>query len=684
MPEENRSEKRIRVAVFGAGKMGLQHAKAVTLIPKAELVAISDPVVDPEIVAKNLSAGTPFCRDAAELMDIHKPDVVHICTPPHTHIPLAMLAVEKGADVYVEKPFALTAQEAEELIGLAQRLGRKVCAGHQLLFERPAREALALMEKIGRIVHIESCFAFRPVRRAMDGRSTMPPIDQLLDILPHPVYLLLHFLEKSLPPGEKTPVELRGLDIQTSGNVHAILRCGKATGTLNVTLEGRPVESYVKIVGVNGCVYADFVRGMTFSLPGPGTSGPAKALNPYSQARQTITGTTRALARRLLRKQKSYPGLIEIFEAFYDNIEKGTNPVPDTGSILETVRICEMVGMRLKSMEKEDNFSAQKDLEQVEQLMPKPEAGRGCILVTGGTGMLGKAVAAELRKRGWPVRIPARRIPPAAKRIPGAEYIQADLGDSLPEQALKDVEAVIHCAAETAGGREAHIRNSIEATRNLISAMDKAGVKKLVNISSIAVLESSTKTGRPVDETTPMLSNTESRGPYVWGKAESEILARNLCDSLGIAIRTVRPGPLVDYDAFEAPGRLGREVGTRFVMAGSRGSSLSLCRVDTAAKVLAGYIENFDQAPDVLNLLEPEPPTRGELAQRLLAGRPDLKVFRVPFPILWTGALMAKALQRILRPGKTPIDLYGAFVSERYKTDLAAKVIRDVSQTSLP
>jgi hypothetical protein len=108
---------------------------------------------------------------------------------------------------------------------------------------------------------------------------------------------------------------------------------------------------------------------------------------------------------------------------------------------------------------------------------------------------------------------------------------------------------------------------------------------------------------------------------------------------------------------------------------------LSLCKVETAAKVLAGYVEDFDSTPPVLNLLEPDPPTRDELIRLLLAGRPDLKVVRIPFPVLWGGSVLAKALQRILRPRKTPIDLYGAFVSERYRTELAAEVIRKAGRS---
>jgi predicted dehydrogenase/nucleoside-diphosphate-sugar epimerase len=674
---------RLRVAIFGAGRMGIHHAKAVSLLRNAELVAMADPAADPEVFERDLGVGVPFFRRAEDLLEIVGPDVVHVCTPPHTHAALAALALEHGAHVYVEKPFALEARDAENLVALAGRLGLKICAGHQLLFERPALEVRERLVRIGRVIHVESYFAFRPVRRSPDGRGSISPMDQLIDILPHPVYLLLNFLEAERTPRSAAPVELRGLEVRTSGDVRAIVHCGDITGILVVTLEGRPVESYVRIAGTNGSLFADFVRGTTIALPGPGAAGPSKILNPYSQAWQLAAGTTRALWRRAVRKQRSYPGLLEIIGAFYENIEHGTAVVPDERSVVETVRVCEDVSKRLRSLEAEENAFSEAELRRMESRLPPLGAGRGHVLVTGGAGMLGKAVAAALRERNWPTRVLVRRMPSASRRVPGVDYVEADLGEVVAPAVLQGVTTVVHCAAETAGGKEAHARNSVGATRNLIDAMAKAGVKRLIHVSSLAVLQTSRETGAPVDESTPLLRDAESRGPYVWGKAESERTALEMCGRLGIGLRIIRPGPLVDFDAFEAPGRLGREIGPLFIAVGAGDSRLSICDVLSAAEVARAYVEDFDAAPSVLNLVEPDSPTRAELVSLLKQRRPDLKVLRMPLPILRAASRLMALAQRLLRPGKKPIDIYGAFESERYKTDLAAAVIRQAERSRI-
>ena len=358
-------------------------------------------------------------------------------------------------------------QDATEVLSLAKEKGLQVCAGHQLLYESPTLKADECLKKLGRIVHIESYFSFNPVRHSKDGRTAISPLDQLIDILPHPVYLLLHFL-KNNSHTEEVPVHIRALEVRTSGSVHGILRCGDITGNLIVTLEGRPIESYIKVVGTNGCLYADFVRGTVVDLPGPGISAISKILNPYKQSWQMTSETTKALFRRIFKKQKSYPGLFEIISSFYISLQTDMPPAISASSIMKTVAICEEVAKKLIIAEGEENIIAEKELGRLETELSTPDPSRGGVLITGGTGMLGKVVASELRRKNWYTRVLARKIPSVAIRIPGVDYVAADLAENISPEILKDISIVIHCAAETAGGKDAHTRNSINATKNIL------------------------------------------------------------------------------------------------------------------------------------------------------------------------------------------------------------------------
>jgi predicted dehydrogenase/nucleoside-diphosphate-sugar epimerase len=664
----------IKVALFGAGKMGLHHVRAINLQNHAKLVAIADPCFEDVDAVNPIAKDVSIFKSAEELLQTVKPDVVHICTPPNTHAAMAILALRHNAHVYVEKPFALRLQDAKDVISLSNKLGLKVCAGHQLLFESPGVKARESVGKLGRIVHVESYFSFRTVRRSPYGRALMSASEQLLDILPHPTYLLLHFLRMSSSKDE--PVEIVSLKITEDGNVHGIITCGKTTGLIVVTLEGRPIENYVRVVGTNGSLNADFVRGKVTILPGPGTSGISKAFNPYDQAWQDSFGTTSGLLTRVFRKQKSYPGLCEIIGNFYGCISRGAQSPIDSNSILDTVRICEIVSNELKAAENSSERLAREKLIRTEEKLPPVNRERGWILVTGGTGLLGRALVPKLRENGWPVRIITRRMPTPSDQIPGVAYELADLGESVPIEILNGVATIIHCAAETFGGVEAHKRNTILATRNIIEAAAKAKVDRFIHISSIAVLKPSSIFGNPLDENSPIDLNNLERGPYVWGKAESESLASQLCADLGIDLRIIRLGPLIDFNNFEAPGRLGREVGPFFIAMGNKKSKINMCQVQTAAKVILSYISDFNDQPVVLNLIEPESPKRIELVTLLLKKRPDLHIFWITSIVLTMMSPFLNILQRIIRPDRKPIDFRAAFSSEKYKSERAARIIQ--------
>ena len=650
----------LRVALIGCGKMGLHHLKAIAATKRAVVVGVADPAASPEELRPLLPDTALITGSATELLTTAKPDVVHIVTPPGTHTELALLAIDAGCHVYVEKPFTLASADAERVLARAAARGVLVCAGHQVLFEPSSLAVRDSLKAIGRVVHLESYFSFRMVRR------TITRVDQTKDILPHAVYPIV----QHLPEDGGQRIEIAGLTADASGEVHAILRRGNTTAVLMVTLSGRPVEQYLQIVGTNGSLRADSGAGAT-QLVGQG-AGPGALLTPFRRAWQTWTGGVSGVAQRFL-SGGSYPGLAALLGLYYEAIRTQTPPPLSPQSIRDTVDICERIGAALDEAEQRSEAAAKAALQQKEASLGAVD--KPFVLLTGGTGLLGRVTAEELRRSGFGVRVVARRMPPFSARVPGVEYISGDLGRGLPPEAFRNVDSVVHAAAETAGGKAEHQKNSIDATRLLITAAAAANVRRMVHVSSLAVLKTSRSVGGPVDEATPVDPNSASRGPYVWGKAESEVLARKLADELRLPLKIVRPGPLVDYRAFEPPGRLGREVGPLFVAIGPKRGLMSVCDVSTAARVIRSYVEDFENAPPILNLVDSVPETRRDLLGRFLADRPDLKVWWIPALLLRALSGPLKLVQRVVLGSSQPVDVAAAFASEQYQTGLAARTI---------
>ena len=132
-----------RVAIIGCGMIADQHADQLRYLPGCELVAVCD---TDELMARQLADRfrvPNVFTDAGALLRAGGVDAVHITTPAQYHYPLGRLCLEAGCHVYMEKPFTVNAAEADDLLELAQRVGRRITVGHNLQF---APEAIRLRQ----------------------------------------------------------------------------------------------------------------------------------------------------------------------------------------------------------------------------------------------------------------------------------------------------------------------------------------------------------------------------------------------------------------------------------------------------------------------------------------------------------------------------------------------------------
>ncbi|GIJ76929.1 Predicted dehydrogenase [Micromonospora phaseoli] len=125
-----------RVALVGANGHGRWHRRVIGPLHDAgrvRLVALVDTrPIEPEPAAP-VPPDTRVFTDHRAMLGEVAPDVVVICTPPHTHLSIARDAVTAGADVLLEKPPVLSTAEHEELAGALATTGRVAQVGFQAL-----------------------------------------------------------------------------------------------------------------------------------------------------------------------------------------------------------------------------------------------------------------------------------------------------------------------------------------------------------------------------------------------------------------------------------------------------------------------------------------------------------------------------------------------------------------------
>lgn len=150
----------LKAAVIGAGYIAREHLGALRSLPGVRIAGLCDlSATMAEATAEEFGVEAWF-TDHRRMLDELRPDVVHIATPPRSHVPLAIDALEAGAHVLVEKPIALDRGDFEKLRGRARELDRYLIEDYNYLFNPPVQRILESIEggQFGEVVHVDAHF----------------------------------------------------------------------------------------------------------------------------------------------------------------------------------------------------------------------------------------------------------------------------------------------------------------------------------------------------------------------------------------------------------------------------------------------------------------------------------------------------------------------------------------------
>lgn len=195
----------------------------------------------------------------------------------------------------------------------------------------------------------------------------------------------------------------------------------------------------------------------------------------------------------------------------------------------------------------------------------QPERNRGRVLVTGGTGNIGRPLVAELVRRGYSVRVVTSR---ANTEFPGVELHVMDWLNSLDfTSAVQGCDAVLHLGAELHDAAKMQ-RVNVDATRALAGAADAAGVRFFGYTSTVSVYGS--PQSLTVTEESPVVDAPGVRyltADYLRSYAETKLAGE--AQLRGVASRMTctvfRPSVVVDVDAIEGLRGWGRGHRVRYV-----------------------------------------------------------------------------------------------------------------------
>jgi predicted dehydrogenase len=344
----------LNVGIVGCGKIADGHIEEIQKLGCARVLAVCD--LEP-ILAEQLALrySVPhWYADFDRMLSTHRLDVVHIATPPQSHLALAQKAAEEGCHVFLEKPLALNATDGRHLIECLRQTSRKMTINYWYNFETPA---LALKEfvangNLGDPIHIESYYGYDLAGGF--GQALLSDDRHWVHQMPGKLFqnIIDHAINKIIPFLPNEPVEViarayrrRHLhDDCTDGvldELRVMILAGGMSAYVTFCSHARPVGHFMRVYGTKNTVHVDFaLRSMSIenkqSVPG----AVGRLLPSFESVWQTMRQATRN-AREFAGSQfQFFAGMNRLLSLFYKSILHDT-PVPI--SYAEILRVSQIM-----------------------------------------------------------------------------------------------------------------------------------------------------------------------------------------------------------------------------------------------------------------------------------------------------------------------------------------------------
>ena len=248
------------------------------------------------------------------------------------------------------------------------------------------------------------------------------------------------------------------------------------------------------------------------------------------------------------------------------------------------------------------------------------------ILVTGAAGSLGKVLVKQLLAAGAPLRVFDRRAPET--RLAGVDYVVGDLADAAAvDKAVEGVDIVIHAGAVMKGTWDEHKRGTVDGTQNVVDACRKHGVKQLVHISSMSVIDWAGHDQAVVTEEARLEPRPDKRGAYTRAKLEAERIVAAAAEA-GLPCVILRPGQIFGGGIPLINGAVARNAGGRWLVLGDGKLQLPLVYIEDVVHAIIAAIDKKLTHGEIIHIIDPEHLTQEEVLAEAGGAKPIVRVPR--------------------------------------------------------
>jgi predicted dehydrogenase len=348
----------LKIAIIGCGKIADAHVEEIRTIPSVQLAAVCD--LD-SIMAEQLAsrfAVPHWYSDAATMLEVEKPDVLHVTTPPQSHLALTRQAVAAGCHVYLEKPVAPRHCDAEAIIAAADSAGRKLTVNYWPNFEAPALELRRLLDTgvLGSPVHLESFLGYDLTGEY--GTALKRDPNHWVHRLPGKLFqnVLDHVLNKIVPYlGDEEPLvqamAYRGDGVGTDTNPDQILdelrvmiRSSNVSAYATFSSHARPIGHTLRVYGTRNTAHVDFnARTLVLERKQTFPSALGRLFPPFLIAKDYLRQALKNVNSFSHSRFHYFDGMHRLLSEFYRSIETDSPPPIPYSEILRVSAIMETI-----------------------------------------------------------------------------------------------------------------------------------------------------------------------------------------------------------------------------------------------------------------------------------------------------------------------------------------------------
>jgi predicted dehydrogenase len=331
----------LKIAIVGCGKIADAHVEEIRKIPSAELCAVCD--LEP-IMAEQLATRYFVSRwysDVVKMLEAEKPDVLHITTPPGSHLQLTQLALANGCHVFLEKPTALRHCDTEAIVEATIAAGKKLSVNYWPNFEAPALELRRLLEQgvLGSVVHVESFYGYD--LKGEYGMALQRDPKHWVHRMPGKLFqnVLDHILNKITPfMGDEQPLiqavaycgnpdrgDIEAVELLDE--LRVILRGAYTSAYATFSSHARPVGHNLRVYGTENTARVDFAaRTVVLERKQTFPSAVGRLAPPFLSAKDYMGQGLKNLNRFSHARFHYFDGMRQLLTEFYLSIERNSDP----------------------------------------------------------------------------------------------------------------------------------------------------------------------------------------------------------------------------------------------------------------------------------------------------------------------------------------------------------------------